>query len=387
MKRVFFLIIIALLCNLAFTQVPESFNYQAVVRDVTNNPITDQAVSFRISILKGGVSGSEEYVETHSTSTNGLGLVNLAIGEGDVESGDFTAIDWGADNYFLKVEIDPAGGTSYIEMGTTQLLSVPYAMYAKTSSDAVKLTGNQTIAGNKTFSGTTTVPEPVNETDAATKAYVDVLLEKVEYLESLVGVEESVTDSDGNTYPAIRIGTQVWIIENLKTTKYNDGTSIPLVTNATDWENLTTPGYCWYDNDEVTYGDTYGALYNWYTVNTGNLCPTSWHVPSDAEWNILSNYLGGESVAGGKLKETGTIHWASPNTGATNETGFTALPGGYRDHFGYFDYIGQSGYWWSATETDTYNAWLRGMLYGSSSVSRLNTHKEFGISVRCIKDE
>ena len=387
MKRVFFLIIIALLCNLAFTQVPESFNYQAVVRDASNNPITNQAVSFRISILKGdgeplkgGASDVEVYIETYNSSTNGLGFVNLAIGDGTVESGDFSAIDWGDGSYFLMVEIDPTGGTDYTLMGITQLLSVPYAMYAKTSSDAVKLTGNQTIAGNKTFSGTTTVPEPVNETDAATKAYVDVLLEKVEYLESLVGVEESVTDSDGNTYPAIRIGTQVWIIENLKTTKYNDGTSIPLITDGTNWQTLTTPGYCWYDNDEVTYGDTYGALYNWYTVNTGNLCPSGWHVPSYDEWVVLYYFI---STNGGKLKEIGTEHWNPPNTGATNETFFTALPGGIRINTGIFNYIQLDGYWWTSVSTAAAR-----LNYSSSSLGvDAGYANNFGFSVRCIKNE
>ena len=119
----------------------------------------------------------------------------------------------------------------------------------------------------------------------------------------------NVTDDDGNVYHSVTIGTQVWMVENLKTTKYNDGTSIPLVTDATDWHNLLTPGYCWNNNDEATYKATYGALYNWYTVNTGNLCPTGWHVPGDAEWTTLTTYLGGEDVAGGKLKEVGITHW------------------------------------------------------------------------------
>ena len=116
---------------------------------------------------------------------------------------------------------------------------------------------------------------------------------------------------------------------NLKTTKYNDGTSIPNVTNDTSWSNLTTGAYCWYNND-VSYKNPYGALYNWYAVNTGKLAPKGWHVPSDAEWTTLITYLGGESIAGGKLKEAGTTHWLSPNTEATNSTGFSALPGGRR---------------------------------------------------------
>jgi len=387
MKRVFFLIIIALLCNLAFTQVPESFNYQAVVRDASNNPITNQAVSFRISILKGNVSGPEEYIEIHNTSTNSLGLVNLAIGNGTDKVGDISSIDWGADSYFLKVEIDQTGGTSYVEMGTTQLLSVPYSMYAKTSSDAVKLTGNQTIAGNKTFSGTTTVPEPVNETDAATKAYVDILLEKIERLGNLTGMEPPISDVDGNIYETIRIGTQVWMAENLKTTKYSNGEDIAYVTGDAEWLALTTGAYCWYNNDEGAYKDTYGALYNWYTtVDVRNVCPSGWHVSTDAEWVTLMNFLGSSNVAGGKLKEFGTTHWNSPNTYATNESNFTALPGGYRYPGGIFDYVGYKGFWWSSTAAGA-DAWFWFMQYDSSILYKNYIDNNYGFSVRCIKNE
>ena len=121
------------------------------------------------------------------------------------------------------------------------------------------------------------------------------------------GTGGTVTDIDGNVYHTVTIGTQTWMVENLKTTKYNDGTAIPLVTDSTAWLNLTTPGYCWYNNDAATYKNTYGALYNWFTVNTSKLAPSGWHVPTDAEWTTLITYLGGETVAGGQMKSTGTI--------------------------------------------------------------------------------
>ncbi|MBA7528679.1 hypothetical protein ES705_20867 [subsurface metagenome] len=195
---------------------------------------------------------------------------------------------------------------------------------------------------------------------------------------------DAVTDYDGNYYNIVEIGSQVWMAENLKTTKYNDGTAIPLVTDPTTWINLTTPGYCWYDNNEANYKNTYGALYNWYTVNIGKLCPTGWHVPTDAEWSTLIDYLGGESVAGGKLKETGTIHWNSPNTGATNETGFKALPGGLRS-VAFYD-IGYYGRWWSATEQDAASAWIRVLANGNGIVFSSNNGKSAGFSVRCLRD-
>ena len=198
----------------------------------------------------------------------------------------------------------------------------------------------------------------------------------------------TVSDGDGNTYSTVTIGTQVWMAENLKTTRYNDGTAIlPVPLNYVDF-NSATPGYCWYNNDDVTNKSTYGALYNWLAVNTGKLCPTGWHVPTNAEWATLINYLGGEVVAGGKMKETGTTHWKSPNLGATNSSGFSALPGGRRFYDGNFSYLGEDGLWWSSTDNHFINA---GFLYIKSSENGLlyNTIWEdvrMCFSVRCLKD-
>ena len=196
-----------------------------------------------------------------------------------------------------------------------------------------------------------------------------------------------LADIDGNIYHAIAIGTQIWMVENLKVTKYNDGTSIPLITNNTDWLNLSGPGYCWYNNDAVTYKSPYGAMYNWFAVNTGKLCPTGWHVSTDAEWTTLTDGLGGLSVAGGKLKETGTSHWTSPNTGATNETGFTTIPGGYRAYQnGTFLYIYDDCTFWTATSNTSLAAWGRAIVYNSGAVQVISNDKKYGASVRCIKD-
>jgi uncharacterized protein (TIGR02145 family) len=193
------------------------------------------------------------------------------------------------------------------------------------------------------------------------------------------------TDIDGNVYKVVTIGTQVWMAENLKTTRYNDGTAIPLVTDNTAWCALTTPGYCWY-NDSISYGNTYGALYNWYAVKTGKLAPTGWHVPTDSEWTILTTFLGGASVAGGPLKEAGTRHWLSPNTGATNSTGFSALPGGGRFGNGMFSGIGAYGYWWSSTADNVTYSWNRIMYYNDATVDRgLNT-SVYGVGVRCVRN-
>lgn len=197
----------------------------------------------------------------------------------------------------------------------------------------------------------------------------------------------TMTDQVGNVYKTVTKGTQTWMAENLRTTKYNDGTAIPNVTDFGDWWRLTTGAFCNYNNAASNVlTATYGRLYNWYAVNTDRLCPTGWHVPTDAEWTTLSTYLGGESVAGDKLKETGNTHWTHLNTGATNETGFTALPGGYRDDNATFSGTGLSGFWWSTTEFDADYAWYRVMFYENSDVVRPNFDKVLGLSVRCVRD-
>jgi uncharacterized protein (TIGR02145 family) len=196
--------------------------------------------------------------------------------------------------------------------------------------------------------------------------------------------EESEKYMAIDSYKTVTIGNQVWMAENLKTTRFNDGTSIPLVTDDSLWKNSKTPAYCWYNNDEATYKATYGALYNWYAVNTGKLCPTGWHVPSDVEWTTLTTYLGGATVAGDKLREAGTTHWLSPNTGATNESGFTALPGGLQGSNAGFWNFGWGGYWWSSTE---YEDIIPLSLYsGHSKVFRDKESKSKGFSVRCVRD-
>jgi uncharacterized protein (TIGR02145 family)/uncharacterized repeat protein (TIGR02543 family) len=196
----------------------------------------------------------------------------------------------------------------------------------------------------------------------------------------------TMKDVDGNVYNTVTIGTQKWMVENLKTTKLNDGTSIPNVTDNTAWSALSTNGYCWYGNNESNK-NTYGLLYNWYAVNTAKLAPAGWHVPADSEWTVLTTFLGGESVAGGKLKEIGTTHWSSPNTGATNKTGFTALPGGYRDNTGVYHNINNYGDWWSTTDSAIINAFRRELSFNTEDVHRQLLQNHYGASVRCILGE
>ena len=199
--------------------------------------------------------------------------------------------------------------------------------------------------------------------------------------------EESpeIKDADGNVYTSVTIGTQVWMVQNLKTTKYRNGDLIGTTTNDISGEG--SPEYQWAPDDNENNVATYGRLYTWYAVtDSRNVCPAGWHVPSDAEWSTFTTFLGGDTVAGGKLKETGTTLWTTPNTGATNETGFTALPSGYRYLDDSYINIGLIGFWWSSTEYSATDAYYHYMLCYFSKVYRLYDNKHYGFSVRCLKD-
>jgi uncharacterized protein (TIGR02145 family) len=195
-----------------------------------------------------------------------------------------------------------------------------------------------------------------------------------------------VKDVEGNSYKTVRIGNQVWTAENLKTTKYNDGTDIPLITDTTAWRNLTTPGYCWYNNEESKYKDTYGALYNAFTIKSGDLCPAGWHVPTMDEIQQLREFLVDTLNGGGNLKEAGTAHWLTPNTGADNSSGFTALAAGIRYFEGTYSSILDFTGIWSASEVDSNEEWYLSLYYDDAIVNMNHTSRNQGLSVRCVKD-
>jgi uncharacterized protein (TIGR02145 family) len=202
-------------------------------------------------------------------------------------------------------------------------------------------------------------------------------------------------DIDGNIYPYIQIGTQTWSQTNLSVSRYRNGDPIPQVTDSATWANLTTGAWCWYNNDSATYGSIYGKLYNWYAVNDSRgLAPQSWHIPSDAEWNKLTKFLDPSAdttelgtcsnVAGGAMKSiTG---WNEPNVGATNSSGFSGIPGGFRFIDCTFITAGDFGFWWSSSEIVTTASWCRFLQNGFSIFGRDYNSNYYGFSVRCIRD-
>ena len=258
------------------------------------------------------------------------------------------------------------------------------------NSEGGSVVGTQTVAYNTT--ATLPSPAPTKSGAIFIKWYSDSIFTMpfnfstpITAQTTLYAKWASLYDIDGNFYDTITIGTQMWMVENLKTTRYNDGSAIPLVTDNTAWSNLTTSGYCYY-NDSATYGTTYGALYNGYSVNTKKLAPIGWHVPTDSEWTVLITLYGGTDLAGGPLKATGITYWTSPNTGATNQSGFSALPGGFRDGNGTFEGSGGYGSWWSATAFSATGLWSREVNSSGTNVVRGNSFVGYGFSVRCIRD-
>jgi uncharacterized protein (TIGR02145 family) len=464
MKKLFTLLAFVITIT-TFAQAPQGFNYQATVRNSSGALIINQNVNFRFNIMLNSQTSIPVYAETHYVLTDDLGQVNLTIGSGTASSGTFSNINWGTGNYYLGIELNTGNG--YIAMGTSQLLSVPYALYANSAGNTATNLPIGTNIGDQlhwVWNGTTWTPTAV--TESVSGAQIPVITTAVVSTSSVLNningnynvisggtitsdegysitskgvcwsmnpnptIADSVTN-DGTgasafssllsfipnttyyyrayatnsigtgygityTFPIIQnaiIGTQIWSNTNLDVTTYRDGTTIPQVTDITAWGNLTTGAWCYYNNNTAN-GAVYGKLYNWYAVagihdndpNTPNkvLAPIGWHVPSDGEWTTLTTYLGGGSVAGGKMKETGYTHWFSPNYGATNESGFTGLPGGYWE-FG-FNNIGYSGAWWSSSEVDTTMALGCFLIYEDTGAYIYLYDKLNGYSVRLVKD-
>jgi uncharacterized protein (TIGR02145 family) len=352
----------------SFGQTPESINYQTVVRDAGGNLITDHLVSFRLSIIMGEPNGLVVYSETHSGMTNQFGLVSLAIGGGTINSGTFHSITWGSSTYFLKTEFDPAGGADYHLMGITQFLSVPYSFSSNKTGGVESYSQDQldTLTATKGM-------VVLNTTSSMLNVYTGS--HWVNTVGQVVFTINFTDARDGHTYPAIVIGNQTWMAKNLN---YDPPTS-------NDW--------CFYDSPQNC--ELYGRLYDWSTIMNGSagswnvpsgvqgICPTGWHIPSSGEFDILLDYLGGYLVAGGKMKDIS--NWASPNTGATNESGFTGIASGGRNNGTYVD-LGAGSYLWTTTEVTSTTAIHDHLYYNGAYSYTYEISKANGYSVRCVKD-
>ena len=414
MKKLHTILVVLLITATTFAQAPEKMSYQAVVRDASGALVSEQVVGMRIQIKQGSEFGASVYVETQMPTTNANGLVTLEIGAGTVITGSFNSIEWDNGPYLIETETDPTGGTSYTITGTSQLLSVPYALYAKYSGNSTPTTPNlESVLSENNSANNQQIKDLQDPTEAQDAVTLSVLLEKISALQDQIDVLQSatgsgtVTDQDGNSYIYLTYGDQVWTVENAEMVTYRDGTPIPQQSFDTDWSNLTTGAWCYYNNDE-----TKPRLYNWYAVmgihdtdpNTPDkeFAPEGWHVPTDTEWTTLEehliangyNYDGttiGNKIAKAMASTTGwinsTIAGAPGNDQSlNNSSGFNAFPVGDRVNSGSFFNEGNAAFFWSSAESSADNAWNHYLYDGSSNLGRASDGKRVGFSVRFVRD-
>jgi uncharacterized protein (TIGR02145 family) len=340
----------------SFSQSPSSIPYQAVLRNSDGFVMANSSATITFKIHDSTASGVVVYEETHTTTSNAQGLISLNVGEGSAVSGTFSAINWGSGAKFLHVLMN--AGNGIVDLGTQQMMSVLYALYANDTYMRVSATGDSLFIG----STVTLVPG----ISAANPPAV-----------------ESILDADGNAYTSVVIGTQEWLSQNLKTSKYCNGD--PLVTDliSISWQSSSVGAWAYY-NDDPAMNDTFGKLYNFYAVtDTRGVCPCGWHVPTTIEWNTLADFLGGPTTSGGTLKST--TNWNTPNTGATNDSGFGAQGGGYRLSNGNYTEQNVYGYFWTKNTFGSEGVYRR-LNFNSAAVQSLYYSKRGGLSVRCLKD-
>jgi uncharacterized protein (TIGR02145 family) len=361
-------------------QAPALIPYQAVARDGAGQPLLNSSLNARFTIHNESVNGTVVWQEVQSVSTNALGLFTAQLGS----TTSLAEVQWAEGSKFLEVELDLGNG--FIEIGTQQMVSVPFALHAGNVQVDFSQTGDTLFIGEASFVIIPGLSEANGFTTGTTLHTCGV-----SGVHNPSKVYGTMTDQEGNTYKTIVIGTQEWMAENLNTSIYRNGDTIPTYLDNTAWVNTTAGAWAYYNNDP-SYACPYGKLYNWNAcVDARHLCPVGWHVPSDAELTILSNYLGGDVVSGGKMKAIGTIesgtgYWRDPNTSATNESGFSGLPGGGRNVFGNFVLMGNLGYLWSSSQDSGVSGWNRYLAYNESILSRNPHTTKSGFSVRCLRD-
>jgi uncharacterized protein (TIGR02145 family) len=349
------LLLITLFGNLAATaQSPQKMSYQAVIRNAANGLVVKAPVKMRISILQGNASGTAVYTEIHNPTTNENGLTSIEIGSGTPQNGSFTNISWSNGPYFIKTEVDPSNGSDFSIAGTTQLLSVPYALYANETN--IKRNGDTISFGSL-------------------QLYIP-------------GVKTFVSG-----IPAVIIKGQIWMDKNLDVTTYRNGDPIPEVKDSAGWTSRTTGAWCNFANNS-DFGQTYGKLYNWFAAtDPRGLCPTGWRLPTKNDFEILIRNTGGDSLSAISLREPGTTYWTT-NTG-NNSSGFSARAGSWRGGDGNFYYwVRTAGWWWTgtkeagSTEWDLNYPWV--FHIQDQGRARLDRDPYFrmpaGVSVRCIKE-
>jgi uncharacterized protein (TIGR02145 family) len=360
-------------------QAPALIPYQAVARNASGQPVASTTLNARFTLHNGSATGNVVWQELQTVSTNTLGLFTSQLG-GSVS---LSNVNWSNGAKFMQVELDM--GSGFFEIGTQQMLSVPYALHAGSVHLDVSPAGDTLFIGDGSFVIVPGLSAANGYTTGTTLHTCGT--PNVHNPDRIYG---AMTDQEGNVYKTIEIGSQVWMAENLNTRIYRNGDTIATNFSNTDWDNTTYGAWAFHSNDTGNECP-YGRLYNWFAcADSRQLCPTGWHVPSVAEWNVLTDYLGGTSIAGSKMKTVGTYDvgtglWFSPNT-SDNSSGFSGAPGGARGALGIFNGLTQFGSWWSSSEVNAQNASRRSLDYFLDAVGTTSKDKNIGLSVRCVRD-
>lgn len=371
MKTITLILASILFCVISYSQSPQAFKYQAAIRNNSGDLLSNQNISLRISIRDITANGTILYRETHSTITNSYGLANINIGDGTPVSGTFESIDWWINDKFISIDLDANGGSSYVSMGTSQLLNVPFSIHARESAGLVTMTSTERDAILDPYMGM-----QLFNTDTRKINYYDgygwLEISGVKQADFICG--NPLLDSrDGQYYNTVEIAGGCWMAENL-----NYGMMINGSDDQSD--NGIVEKYC-YSNNQNLCDDTYGALYQWremmqYATTEGiqGICPNEWHLPTTSEWTTLINATGGASNAGANLVQGGP-------------TGFEALMAGQTNLFTYpFLDVGQKAYFWTSTQSSSGYAYDRFIVNNDPAVYMIQRDKMYGLSVRCIKD-
>jgi len=386
-------------------QSPALMPYQAVARSADGQPLANSTVTARFTIHDGLASGETIWQEVQTVTTNAQGLFTAQIGS----VSPLNEVAWTQGDKFMQVELNTGGG--FVDIGTQQMVSVPYALHTEGINYSVSPAGDTLYIGNGGFvivpgiSAANSSGGGGNGGDggggsAGTSTGTTMHTCGANNVVNATLTYNSVIDQEGNIYKTILIGTREWMAENLKTSTYRNGD--PIVTNldATQWSGTNLGAWAYY-NGNASFECPYGKLYNFYAcTDSRQLCPTGWHVPTDAEWSTLINAYdpnaqGGvnwSNVAGGPLKSTGvsqagTGYWNAPNTGATNVSGFSALPGGFITIMGVSNNTITTGYYWTSSEVNATTGYGRSLYSDPGAIIQTaNFGKRTGMSVRCIRD-
>jgi uncharacterized protein (TIGR02145 family) len=399
-----FLLSIALTGINLIAQPPALIPYQAIARDAASNAVLNQNIGLRFSIHDQTITGTVVWQEAQTVLSNPLGVVVTSLGS----VSDLSTVNWAQGDKFLQVEMDIAGGTNYSDMGTQQMMSVPYALYAGTSGQLTSTGASSVNVGSTSLLGDTLytqnggyviipgISAANNGGLAASCGAPNVLNHNINY--------GTLADIDGNTYKTVVIGNQEWMAENLRVSRYSDGTPISYVANeyinqgnTNSWSILNNGAYTWYNNDSANFECPYGKLYNGYAaISPNNVCPTGWHVPTGNDWLSLQTHLGGPDISGARMKSVGYNYWnvfPGQNTfpyfsyeGTSNSSGFSALPAGLG--YGFFLAEGESAHYWSSSIGSTGNSLVNfNLQYGEQySYIQPGDGINTGKSLRCIKD-